>query len=127
MLRNTLAVLTVVLSVGVVAMPQTVSTGSPQTGPANEVQVKLLLADNKTTFRMGEPIKLVMEFTAEKAGYRVEVGSDLGQPTIDTIFITPDSAVVRWVDEMNGGVRYMRDVSGHSGTQSALPCRTHAK
>jgi hypothetical protein len=110
MLRNTLAVLTVVFLVGIVAMPQSVSPGSPQTALPAEVQVKLLLADKKATFRIGEPIKLVMEFTAEKPGYKVEVGSDLGQPIIDTIVITPDSEVVHWADEMSGGYRYMRDV-----------------
>jgi hypothetical protein len=32
---------------------------------SSDVRVKLSLADNKTSFRTGDPIRLILEFTAE--------------------------------------------------------------
>lgn len=78
-----------------------------QTTP--DVHVKLVLADNKTTFRIGEPIRLFMEFTADTAGYEVEVLSDRQQPTSDLISVSPESGVFRWLEEMYRGLRYPRD------------------
>jgi hypothetical protein len=83
-------------------------SSSPSSTP-NDVHIKLSLADNKTTFRIGEPIKLVMEFTADAPGYTVDTIEDRKQPTADSISISPDSGLTRWLDEMNRGLRYSRD------------------
>ena len=71
--------------------------------------VKLFLADNKTSFRIGEPIRLVMEFTADVPGYSVDVVEDRQEPTQDTISITPNVGINYWVEEMTRGARFPRD------------------
>jgi hypothetical protein len=84
-------------------------SGIQDTAPT-DVHVKLVLVDNKTTFRIGEPIRLVLEFTADTPGYQVDTIEDRTQPTSDAVTISPESGVNHWLDEMMRGVRYPRDV-----------------
>lgn len=42
---------------------------------------------------MGEPIKLIMEFTADREGYVVEILPDAKEPGQDTVVISPESGV----------------------------------
>jgi hypothetical protein len=72
------------------------------------VHVRLALADNKATYRMGEPIKLILEFTADDSGYQVDKVPDRSEPG-DTISISPDFGVYHWLDEYTGRNRYPRD------------------
>ena len=83
--------LTFVISLAVVARAQTAPPG---------VNVKLSLADNKTVYKIGEPIRLVMEFTADRDGYLVEVVPDNKEPGLDTTVVTPDAGITRWLDEL---------------------------
>jgi hypothetical protein len=76
--------------------------------PPAELHVKLSLADNKATYRIGEPIKLVLEFTADQDGYQVDTISDQSQQTSDFISVSPDSGVNHWLENLGG--RYPRDV-----------------
>ena len=76
-----------------------------------EARVKLSLAEPKTVYKIGEPIKLIMEFTADREGYVAETVSDLDQQGEDNIVISPETGVTRWRTEMTGGVRYLRDMS----------------
>jgi hypothetical protein len=62
---------------------------------------------------MGEPIKLMMEFTADREGHVVDILPDAKQPGQDTVVISPESGVSRWLDEMTAGNRYARDVFPH--------------
>ena len=78
--------------------------------PATDVHVKLSLADNKNTYRIGEPIKLILEFTADRDGYQVDTVPDRTELTSDAIFVSPDSGVRHWLDEYLNGSRYVRDV-----------------
>ncbi|HEY5884787.1 MAG TPA: hypothetical protein VIT88_08880 [Pyrinomonadaceae bacterium] len=72
------------------------------------VEVRLSLADNKTTYRIGERIPLVLEFTADRDGYQVEVTPDGWQPTMDVITLSPMTGVTRWLDEYRGADRMGR-------------------
>ena len=72
---------------------------SAQTPEPSDVHVKLSLAENKTVYRIGEPIKLVMEFTADREGYEVEVSSDRDGPPLDTIAVSPEMGVTQWFAE----------------------------
>ncbi|PYS47802.1 MAG: hypothetical protein DMF68_15050 [Acidobacteria bacterium] len=74
------------------------------------VHVKLSLAENKTVYSIGDPIKLVMEFTADSDGYQVETIRDRDEPRSDSISVAPDAGVNRWLDDYLSGERYMRDV-----------------
>ena len=75
-----------------------------------EVHVNLTLADTKTVYKIGEPVKLVMEFTADREGYVADMSSDLDQQGEDNIVISPETGVAHWRTEMTGGVRYLRDM-----------------
>jgi len=75
-----------------------------------DVHVKLSLADNKTVYRIGEPIKLVLEFTADRDGYQVDTHSDGDALPTDNIVMSPDSGVAHWLEEFMSGRYFMRDV-----------------
>ena len=70
-----------------------------QTAEPSEVHVKLSLAETKTVYRIGEPIKLVMEFTADREGYVIEILPDSNGSTSDTIAISPETGVTPWLAE----------------------------
>lgn len=80
-----------------------------QTAAPSDVHAKLFLAENKTVFRVGEPIKMVMEFTADGDGYIVEYTPDDKDGTADTLVISPDTGFVKWLDDL-GDNRQMRCV-----------------
>lgn len=72
-----------------------------QTPAPPDVHAKLSFAENKTVYRIGEPIKLVMEFTADREGYNVEFMPDGNEPGSDTVIVSPDIGVTRWYDEFS--------------------------
>jgi hypothetical protein len=88
--------------------PQNIS----QTQTTSDVDVQLILADKKTTFRIGEPIRLIMVFTAKSEGYSVDTLEDRKEPTSDSVSITPESGFTRWLDDKNRGRVLGRDVFG---------------
>ena len=102
-MKNRIFTLCVLLSFIVVAHAQT-------TAPA-DLHVKLSLADSKTVYRIGEPIKLVMEFTADREGYIVDYMPDGKESGSDALVIAPDSGFTRWVDELNDNRGFLRDMS----------------
>ncbi|HEX7772399.1 MAG TPA: hypothetical protein VF435_08245, partial [Pyrinomonadaceae bacterium] len=71
-----------------------------QTPEPSDVHVKLSLAENKTVYRIGEPIRLVMEFTADREGYVIEVLPDTDGPMSDTISVSPEMGVTQWFAEL---------------------------
>ncbi len=102
MLRKPIYLLTVIvwLAGATVALAQESS---------GDVHVKLSLADSKTSFRSGDPIRLVLEFTADREGYDVDTVTDKTVSPSDTLFISPDAGVFHWLDEYLGGGRGFRD------------------
>ena len=76
-----------------------ITIAGAQTPPG--VNVKLSFAEKKTVYRIGEPIKVVMEFTADREGYTVEVHPDDTEPGSDTVVISPDVGFRRWYEEFN--------------------------
>jgi hypothetical protein len=75
------------------------------------IQVKLIVVDNKTTFRIGEPIRVVLEFTSDAPGYTVDTVRDTpGFKAFDTISIVPDTGVYHWLDHLTGGPYYAHDL-----------------
>jgi hypothetical protein len=78
--------------------------------PPPELHARLSLADNKSSFRIGEEIKLVIEFTADKEGYWADTIPDGWQQTADEVSVSPASGVTRWLDEFMGGQMIGRDV-----------------
>ena len=86
-----------------------ITIAGAQTPPPG-VNVKLSFAENKTVYRMGEPIKLVMEFTADREGFIVEVLPDGSEPGSDTVVVSPDAGITRWWDELSDNSPYGRHV-----------------
>src|SRR5258708_34895578 len=76
---------------------------------SGDVHVKLSLADNKTSYRSGDPVRLILEFTADREGYDVDTVTDKTVSPSDTLFISPDAGVSHWLDEYLGGGRSFRD------------------
>ena len=99
-----------------------VVVASAQTPAPPEVHVKLSLAENKTVYRIGEPVKIVMEFTADREGYVVEHISDGNQPASDKIVVSPETGTTHWYDELMDNQRYARDYFGY-GKLSSSPVR----
>jgi len=74
------------------------------------LSVKLSFAEHKSVYRIGEPIRLLLEFTADREGYTAEVLPDRGEAGGDVIVVIPEAGVVHWRDEMTDNVTYMRDM-----------------
>jgi len=93
-------------------------------GAPTDVHVKLVLADNKTTFRIGEPIKFFLEFTADREGYQTDVFGDRYEPTTDALQVSPDSGTYHWLEDIraNSNVAWGRDVMSFQRL-SATPVR----
>ena len=72
-----------------------------QTSAPADVQAKLSLAENKTVYRMGESIRLVLAFTADREGYTIEYTPDGKDGRADTVVISPEGGFVNWLDEVN--------------------------
>src|SRR5436190_18308279 len=70
-----------------------------------EVHPKLRLADNKTTYRIGEPIRLVLELTADREGFNADTTPEGNEPTADAVSVSPDSGVNHWLAEFGSGYR----------------------
>ena len=85
-----------------------------------DVRAKLSLADAKTTFRIGEPIVVILEFTADRDGYVADVTPDQSETRIDNVSVSPDSGVYHWRKECFGGG--YRDYFS-TATLSASPAR----
>ena len=82
-----------------------------QTPP--DVHAKLSLAENKTVYRIGEPIKLVMEFTADSEGYTLENTIEGNKPLADKIIISPETGITPWYAELMDNRRSGRDYAGY--------------
>jgi hypothetical protein len=95
------------LLVGIVCL--TGATAALAQDSSGDVRVKLSLIDNKTSFRTGDPIRLILEFTADREGYDVDTVTDKTGSPSDTLFISPDAGVTHWLDEYLGGGRSFRD------------------
>src|SRR5262245_5545842 len=73
---------------------------------ALDVHVKLRLADNRSSYRTGEPIRLVLELTADRPGFVADTTPNTHEPPNDAISISPDAGVNHWLDEyFSGGYR----------------------
>ena len=72
-------------------------------------EVKLSLAGDKTSYRAGEPIIMVMTFKAFAEGYSVGVGVDVNDTIMDEVMVTPAKGVVEWKKQYMRGAKYSSD------------------
>lgn len=75
---------------------------------AKDVQVKLSLSGGKTVYRMGEPIRLVLSFTAQGDGeYTVDAGTSVLASSHDEAVLSPASGVFEWAKEYRNEDSYL--------------------
>lgn len=86
------------------------------------LNAKLSFAENKSVYRIGEPIKLVIEFTADREGYTAEILPDRGEAGTDTIVIFPENGIVHWLDELNDNRTYPRDMRSSAKLNGSPVC-----
>ena len=79
---------------------------------AADVHVKLSLAENKTVYRIGEPIRIVLEFTADPEGYLLENTAEGNELTSDKLVVSPETGYTRWYAEYMDNFVYGRDYAG---------------
>lgn len=101
------------------------TSAQAQTSVLSDVQAKLTLAEPKSVYKIGEPIRLILEFTAGREGYVAELlraGKEQWSERSDTVAISPEVGVTKWLEEMTSGARYLRDMSS-TATLSNTPAR----
>jgi hypothetical protein len=88
------------------------AAGQNKTPEAKEtsdpVHVRLSLVVDRSVFRIGESVRLVLSFTAERGGYYLNTTT---KPTslIDEVIVSPMTGVNRWLDEYSYAGRYEPD------------------
>lgn len=86
----TIKVLSIVLAIGCLT-----SFAFGQSATA-EVHLKLTPVDDKQTYRIGEPIKLLLELTADRDGYQMNTVPYTSESVADTISVSPETGVLHW-------------------------------
>jgi hypothetical protein len=66
--------------------------------PESIVKVKLSLNGGKTVYKIGEPIKLILSYTADQPGYLVET---YYSPLFDDVIVTPTDGIYDWLYRLN--------------------------
>jgi len=94
------------------------TTPSPAQALAQHVQVALSIRDGKTVFRSGEPIRLIVSFTADRSGYQVDTTIDKNARMEDQIQISPEDGVFRWRDLLSTPDNYGRDYASITALSS---------
>jgi hypothetical protein len=82
------------------------AASAPSGGP---VRVELSLAEGKTLYRIGEPIRLVLSFTANEVGLSLNGTTTEPASPIDTLVLSPMTGVFPWLDDQARGHRYGPD------------------
>jgi hypothetical protein len=78
-------------------------------GFCQDVHVLLSLENGKTGYRSGEPIRVVLSFTAVRGNYMLNTGTGQPMSPVDEIAIAPETGVNHWLDEYSGGHRFQPD------------------
>jgi hypothetical protein len=97
---------------------------SPCAAPSQQspdVQVYLSIQDGKDSFRAGEPIVLVLTFTAKTPGYQFnEITTEPASP-VDRILLSPTGGVYPWLDDYSRERRYTPDYETANELQPGQP------
>lgn len=84
-------IIAIFLSVGLTFGQNTADT-------VKDVKFQLSFANGKTAYRIGEPIKLILSYTAVQPGYVVE---RYYSPRFDDVIISPTDGVYDWLYRLN--------------------------
>ena len=80
----------------------------------NTAEVKLSLADGKTVYKAGEPIRLILTFTANGGEYNLLVDNDKIEFLSDEIFLSSKDKVFDWAAQYARGNYMMKDSFGYT-------------
>lgn len=95
-LRTCLSLVVLWLAAAVPVFPQ----------DAGPVHATLSLSSDKKVFRAGERIRLVISFTSERDGYRLDDTTTKPPSAVDVVTISPEAGVYAWAAEYTGGGYY---------------------
>ena len=76
-----------------------------------DVKATLALADQRSVFRIGEPIRLKLTFTSTSDGYFVDQHKEKPGSPHETLLISPTSGVYDWSGESLNGRGHFDDVA----------------
>jgi hypothetical protein len=93
-------------------------TSAPSGGP---VRVELSLAEGKTLYRIGEPIRLILSFTASEVGFSLNGTTTEPASPIDTLVLSPMTGVFPWLDDQARGHRYGPDYGSITDLEANKP------
>lgn len=65
---------------------------------AKDVKLQISFAGEKTVYRIGEPVKLILSYTSTEPGYMVE---RYYSPRFDDVIVSPTSGVYDWLYRLN--------------------------
>jgi len=86
-----------------------------------DVQVRLSLANDKDSYRGGEPIVLQLTFAASVPGYQInEVTTEPASP-VDQVLLSPGKGVYTWLDDYSRERRYSPDYSTSNDLRPGQP------
>ena len=79
-----------------------------------DVNAELSLVDGKTIFRMGEPIRLSLIFTARNAEYNLLISSEQMVNLPDEMILSPSERAFSWRAQYERGKYFMNDYFGYA-------------
>ena len=78
------------------------------------VEVRLATATGRTAFRIGEPIRLTLSFTAPMGDYSLEHYSSKPGSSLEEVSVSPEAGVFNWSKQYMAGRSHMDDVSSRT-------------
>lgn len=86
----------------IITVFSTVGLAAAQTAanadPAGDVKFQISFADGKSVYRIGEPVKLLLSYTADQPGYAVE---RYYSPRFDDVIVSPAEGIYPWLYRLN--------------------------
>lgn len=95
------------------------ATYSQNVNSDENVQVHLSLKNGKIVYRIGEPIRLILTFTAKTGTYNVLVSSEKLANSPDEIVLSPKEGAFAWLEQYQRGKYYMNDYFGYTKLSEA--------
>ena len=77
---------------------------------AGVAEVDLSLADGKTIYRNGEPVRLILSFTASGKGYTLNSHGEKPTSVFDEVTVSPERGILEWAKQYWRAVYSMEDV-----------------
>jgi hypothetical protein len=87
-----------------------------------DVKATLTLGGDKTIYRSGEPIRLILSFTAVKDGYSLNTHAQAPTSSSDEIILSPAAGAFEWAKQYKRTGYFMEDVI-HSNNLSTAPTK----